>query len=133
MEHEAPRRTLASLLEDRDRNRFTGRAAEVAYLSQCLDAEDPPASVVHICGPGGIGKSSVLREVARRARDRGRTVVVLDGRELGPQLAALESEITEVAGHPFNMNAPQQLAKVLFEELSLPVGKRTKTGGGWNP
>jgi len=48
--------------------------------------------------------------------------------ELGGQLAALESEVEQVAGQKFNLNAPQQLAKVLFEDLRLPVGKRTKTG-----
>ncbi len=53
-----PRRTLASRLEDRDRSRFTGRSGEVAFLNQCLDSTDPPASVVHVCGPGGIGKST---------------------------------------------------------------------------
>jgi DNA polymerase-1 len=48
--------------------------------------------------------------------------------ELGRQLAAIEAEVEEVAGQKFNLNAPQQLAKVLFEDLRLPVGKRTKTG-----
>src|SRR5947199_2752087 len=48
--------------------------------------------------------------------------------ELAAQLAAIESEVEEVAGQKFNLNAPQQLAKVLFEDLRLPVGKRTKTG-----
>ncbi|HYM67003.1 MAG TPA: DNA polymerase I, partial [Patescibacteria group bacterium] len=48
--------------------------------------------------------------------------------ELGSQLAAIEAEVEEVAGEKFNLNAPQQLAKVLFEDLRLPVGKRTKTG-----
>jgi DNA polymerase-1 len=48
--------------------------------------------------------------------------------ELGLQLATLESQIEELAGQKFNVNAPQQLAKVLFEDLRLPVGKRTKTG-----
>jgi DNA polymerase-1 len=48
--------------------------------------------------------------------------------ELGAQLAAIEKEVAEVAGQTFNLNAPQQLAKVLFEDLRLPVGKRTKTG-----
>src|SRR5207248_127267 len=48
--------------------------------------------------------------------------------ELGGQLAAIESEVEEVAGQKFNLNAPQQLAKVLFEDLRLPVGRRTKTG-----
>ncbi len=48
--------------------------------------------------------------------------------ELGGQLAALESEVEQVAGQKFNLSAPQQLAKILFEDLRLPVGKRTKTG-----
>ena len=48
--------------------------------------------------------------------------------ELGRQLATIESRIEELAGQKFNVNAPQQLAKVLFEDLRLPVGRRTKTG-----
>ncbi len=48
--------------------------------------------------------------------------------ELAAQLAALEAEVSELAGQQFNLNAPQQLAKLLFEDLRLPVGKRTKTG-----
>jgi DNA polymerase-1 len=48
--------------------------------------------------------------------------------ELAAQLAAIESEVEQVAGERFNLNAPQQLAKVLFEDLRLPVGRRTKTG-----
>src|SRR6202521_1278936 len=48
--------------------------------------------------------------------------------DLGGQLAAIEAEVEEVAGQKFNLNAPQQLAKVLFEDLRLPVGKLTKTG-----
>jgi DNA polymerase-1 len=48
--------------------------------------------------------------------------------ELGSQLAAIESEVEQIAGQKFNLSAPQQLAKVLFEDLRLPVGKRTKTG-----
>ena len=48
--------------------------------------------------------------------------------ELAEQLVAIESEVEQVAGQKFNLNAPQQLAKVLFEDLRLQVGKRTKTG-----
>src|SRR5207245_5427899 len=47
--------------------------------------------------------------------------------ELAGQLAAIETEVEEVAGQKFNLNAPQQLAKVLFADLRLPVGKRTDT------
>lgn len=49
-------------------------------------------------------------------------------RDLGAKLFALEREIVALAGHPFNINSTQQLAKVLFEELKLPSGARTKTG-----
>ena len=49
-------------------------------------------------------------------------------RELSAQLLALEQEVVNLAGHSFNINSPMQLGKVLFEELKLPAGFRTKTG-----
>ncbi|MCM8746612.1 DNA polymerase I [Thermomicrobium sp. CFH 73360] len=48
--------------------------------------------------------------------------------ELDSQLRTLERRIYNLAGHPFNINSPQQLSEILFEELRLPRGKRTKTG-----
>jgi hypothetical protein len=96
---EPPRRTLASRLEDRDRARFAGRGTEIAFLDQCLNSDDPPASVIHVCGPGGIGKSALLREIGRHARDLGVAVVRVDGRELGPAPAALELALKEAAEH----------------------------------
>ncbi|MEW6440236.1 MAG: DNA polymerase I [bacterium] len=48
--------------------------------------------------------------------------------EFRRQLADLENRIHEIAGEPFNVSSPQQLAKVLFKTLRLPVIKRTKTG-----
>jgi hypothetical protein len=90
MGDDQPPRTLAARLEDRDRARFAGRAAELKFLYRCLDA-DPPASVVHVTGPGGIGKSALLRELARQARERGFDVISLDGRQVGPAPGALEA------------------------------------------
>ena len=46
----------------------------------------------------------------------------------GQRLAELEQEIEELAGHPLNIASPKQLAQVLFQELGLPVVKKTKTG-----
>ncbi|MBL8232943.1 MAG: DNA polymerase I, partial [Bryobacterales bacterium] len=37
------------------------------------------------------------------------------------EIQRLAGEIHELAGHPFNINSPQQLGKVLFEEMGLPV------------
>jgi DNA polymerase-1 len=48
--------------------------------------------------------------------------------ELGQQLLRLEKEIYGSVGHQFNINSPQQLGRVLFEDLRLPQSRRTKTG-----
>lgn len=47
---------------------------------------------------------------------------------LGERISALESGIYFMAGAPFNINSPKQLGKLLFEDLGLPVIKKTKTG-----
>ncbi|GAB4342438.1 MAG: DNA polymerase I [Candidatus Abyssubacteria bacterium] len=44
------------------------------------------------------------------------------------QLKDLEQQIHAMTGREFNINSTQQLGKILFEELNLPVGKKTKTG-----
>ncbi len=49
-------------------------------------------------------------------------------REFGDELARLEAEIHADVGHEFNLGSPKQLEQVLFHELNLPTGKRTKTG-----
>ena len=48
--------------------------------------------------------------------------------DLRERLNALEVTIHELAGEPFNINSPKQLGVVLFEKLSLPPVKKTKTG-----
>ena len=48
--------------------------------------------------------------------------------EVGAAIAALLRRIYELAGHEFNVASNKQLAQVLFEELGLPVLRRTKTG-----
>lgn len=73
-----------------------GRAAELG-LADRLFAEDPPASVLHIHGPGGIGKSTLLREIARRGGERGWTPRFVEGRDLPPMPDALESALAGVA------------------------------------
>jgi DNA polymerase-1 len=48
--------------------------------------------------------------------------------EFGGEMARLESEIYVDVGHEFNLGSPKQLEQILFYELNLPKGKRTKTG-----
>jgi DNA polymerase-1 len=49
-------------------------------------------------------------------------------KELSVRVVSLEKEIFVLAGETFNLNSPKQLGYILFEKLSLPVLKKTKTG-----
>lgn len=54
------------------------------------------------------------------------------GIEFAEKLKGIEAEIFEHAGSTFNVNSTKQLSKVLFEDLELPVIKRTKSGYSTN-
>jgi len=43
-------------------------------------------------------------------------------------MARLESEITDLAGEPFNVGSPKQLGDILFGKMGLPAPKKTATG-----
>jgi DNA polymerase-1 len=49
-------------------------------------------------------------------------------REFGAEITRLEQEIYVDVGHEFNLGSPRQLEQILFFELNLPKGRRTKTG-----
>lgn len=48
--------------------------------------------------------------------------------EFAGKLEAIEARIYEIAGKTFNINSPKQLGQILFEDLELPHGRKTKTG-----
>ncbi len=48
--------------------------------------------------------------------------------DFGARMAALETEIHAMAGRKFNLGSPKQLGEVLFDDMSLPGGRRMKTG-----
>lgn len=54
------------------------------------------------------------------------------GESLNTDIDRLQKSIWQHAGHEFNINSPKQLGEVLFEELMLPSGKKTKTGWSTN-
>ena len=43
-------------------------------------------------------------------------------------MARLEDEIATIAGEPFNIASPKQLGEILFDKMSIPGGRKTKTG-----
>jgi len=48
--------------------------------------------------------------------------------DFATRIAVLEGQIHELAGETFNVNSPKQLGEILFEKMSIPGGKKTKTG-----
>lgn len=52
----------------------------------------------------------------------------LYGDQLGDKIVELEKEIYKDANETFNINSPKQLGVVLFENMKIPGGRKTKTG-----
>lgn len=78
------------------------------------DLEMPLVFTLHHMEEEGMElKSDVLLEISRK---------------LGKGIKEKEKNIYDLAGHEFNINSPRQLGTVLFEEMKLPGGKKTKTG-----
>ena len=50
------------------------------------------------------------------------------GQQVGKRLLELEGEIHQLAGQPFNIQSPKQIAEILFVQLELPVVKKTPSG-----
>ncbi len=78
------------------------------------DVEMPLAPVIVAMQRNGVAlEQGMLHEMAR---------------DINEQLHQLETNIYNDAGRPFNINSPQQLSQLLFEELKLGPTKRTRTG-----
>jgi DNA polymerase I-like protein with 3'-5' exonuclease and polymerase domains/5'-3' exonuclease len=74
-------------------------------------------------------------EVARVLEKMTQAGVLIDleylnalGVDLKGRLVTIEKDIYSFVGHEFNLNSPKQLSEVLFDELKLPVFRKTKTG-----
>ena len=49
-------------------------------------------------------------------------------KDFARRIGDLEEEIHDLAGRSFNVGSPKQLGEILFDEMSLPGGKKGKTG-----
>lgn len=113
-------RTLGPSLE--------ARAATIFELASLLDAELDRRQLRHLYDELDFPFLAVLQRMEA-------TGVLIDRAELGAlsvqmdtELQKLTREIHHLAGREFNINSPQQLGKILFEELNLPAPVKAGKG-----
>jgi hypothetical protein len=67
---------------------FVGRVGEREYFRSALAAGEWPFQLLFVYGPGGVGKTTLLREFARICDESRTRVVYLDARDVDPSPAA---------------------------------------------
>ncbi|MFI5494210.1 ATP-binding protein [Actinoplanes sp. NPDC051859] len=77
---------------------FVGRNVELAAFGAALRGEPTAAPVLYVHGPGGIGKSTLVRQLCDEVRHAGRPLVEIDGRFVGRSPAEFEQTAQPVPG-----------------------------------
>ena len=105
-----------------------GEAADVAGMAasfrQRLRSED--MAMLHDDIETPLVRVLAKMEVAGIGIDRVELQAIADS--LKESVATLQGEVHRHAGHEFNVNSTPQLRAVLYDELGLTPGKKTKTG-----
>jgi hypothetical protein len=131
-------------MASRDAARFVGRSEELARLDELLE-DSSPVSVLLLHGPAGVGKSALLRELARHAGAGGMEVVTVEARDLAPLAEALDEAIAPAlrATRPLLMldswerlaaldaHLRQNLLPRLPSSARVVIASRRAPGSGW--
>jgi len=106
--------------------RYAGEDADAAFqLAAKLEPELISAGFRHLYDTLEMPLLAVLAEVERTGIRVDVAFLQKLGGEMAIDIAGIEKEIYGHAGHEFNIASLKELQKVLFDELKLPVQKRT--------
>ncbi|MEV6596329.1 AAA family ATPase [Actinoplanes sp. NPDC051346] len=83
-------RSLAERLRLARARAFVGRNDELAAFEAALRGDPTAAPVLYVHGPGGIGKSTLVRQLCDQVRHAGRPLIEIDGRFVGRSPAEFE-------------------------------------------
>lgn len=92
--------SLKERLEQSRRAQFVGRLAECALLRDALIANELPFNILHVYGPGGVGKTTLLHEFARIAQQANWATIHLDARNIDPSPHFFEAALRAALGVP---------------------------------
>ena len=118
--------------EGRCLGRETDGAEAVFALAPVLEEKLEELGMTKLYRKIELPLCEVLSEMEKAGFYVDRKALYDFGESLNGDIARLQESIWQHAGHAFNINSPKQLGEVLFEELMLPSGKKTKTGWSTN-
>ena len=118
----------AALERPADAARAAQACGIVRLLSERLAAALEADGLDKLFADVELPLASVLADMEFRGMRIDAGVLEALSRDYAARLVALEAEIHALAGHAFSIASPLQVRTVLFDELGLPVVKRTKTG-----
>ena len=75
-----------------------------------------------------VASSEALYRIERNGVLIDAATLAAQSAELGQRILKLEQEAHEIAGQPFNLSSPKQIGEIFFNQLGLPVVKKTATG-----
>ena len=107
-------------------------AALIYYIDNIIDKELEEKNLVKLYQDVELPLVGVLFDMEKQGFSVDVDVLNDLNKKFSAELDGLLSEIMELAGKPFNVNSTQQLASVLFEDLGLKTGKKTKRGYSTN-
>lgn len=111
----APR--LADRISAARRRRFIGRAAEQSLFESAISADELPFYVLHVYGPGGVGKTSLLRQFAEISQTQGASVYYIDARNTEPAPDSFLAGLASVMG----LDPAQTPTDVLAQRMNRTV------------
>lgn len=115
--------------DPRARARFAcARALAIEELAAPLGAQLTEQDQARVLRELELPLSQVLAEMQLAGVRVDAAALSTLSAEFEQRKAVIEAEIFDLAGRTFNLASPKQLGEVLFDELKLPIQKRTKTG-----
>lgn len=115
-----------------ERSQAVWEAKTISRLYPLLGAKLEEEELTHLMDTVELPLVEVLAAMEQNGVYVNRAHLAEKTEEVADRLQTIEQSIYEMAGHTFNLNSPKQLGTVLFEELNLPVRKKTKTGYSTN-
>lgn len=121
--------SLESLMEPKDSSEpLMKKAMAVFALKQAFLAQMEKQGLMQLFETIEMPLVYVLASMEEAGISVDRERLLEFGKQLKDEILKLTKDIYDLAGHDFNLNSPKQLGTVLFDELKLPAGKKTKSG-----